>query len=480
MTDIHQDDRETAPVGSTVDLLLILWKRRKAWIACLATTIVLGAVAYLVIPTTYESETAVLLVEKNPQAVTRDARFESGFEAFLATHRALIVSPLIVERAVENGQLQSLKMFADIESKEDLVETIIESLEAGNAGRELGENADSIMTLTFTGTDAEEAPRVVAAIVESYKSFLDEAYRGRSDEVVRLVARASKVLEHDLRKLEDAYIAFRKQSPLVSQGLEEVNPLQERLAAIDQRRSELMLLRTQLVGQLAAIEKAKQEGIGDEELIALIADIRRHFSEDEGTSGIANGLDTQMIQLTDREQQLLELYGPNHPHVATLRKRIETVRKLQALPTTAHITHVSVEDAGSGEDVSETFLQHLHQTIHQIDASEKSLRELYEREHAAAKELSGYQLRDERFQREITRTEALYDEVISKLEEASLVKGIGGYEAHIIAPPREGKKAGPSLKIFGAGSILAGLMLGFAVAVSWEFVDRLRPMTREE
>ncbi len=474
MTQRSITEPTTSPIASTVDLIGVLWRRRIAWLSCLAFTVLCGAVLYLVTPTTYESETAVLLVEKNPQAVTRDSRFESGFEAFLATHRALIVSPLIVERAIKAENLQSLSMFADLPPTEDLVEYIIENLEAGNAGRELGENADSIMTLSFRGTEAEECPIVVSAIVNSYKGFLDEAYRGMSDDVLRLVAQAQSLLENKLQRQEDAYIEFRRNSPLVTQGPEEVNPLQERLAAIDAQRSELMLLQTSLRAQLAAVEKAQREGVEPSQLVALISDVRRQLVRDESFVTTANGLDAQLIQLTDREQQLLELLGPNHPHVTTIRKRIEAARKLQALPTTAHFSDVGSAQGLSDARVGELYVHHLRQLLDQVDTSQRLLTELYEREHATAKALAAYQLRDERFQRDITRTEQLYDEVISKLQEASLVKGIGGYEARVIAQPLVGKKAGPSLIIYGGGSVVLGLMLGLGAALTWEVVDGVR------
>ena len=466
-------DPSSYRVASTVDLLAVLWRRRRITMSCLALSLAAAAVLYVVSPPTYESETAVLLVQKNPQPVTRDARFESGFDAFLATHRALIVSPLIVERAIEAADLKSLKMFRELDPDEELVDFIIGSLEAGNAGRELGENADSILTLTFLGTDPDECPRVVEAILASYRSFLDESYRGLSDDVLRLIARAQELLEEKLKQQEDAYITFRQESPLVAKGLDEVNPLQERLAAIDARRSELMLAEARLQAQLVTLKNAMQGGADQSEVVSLIADLRRQFEDDTTQISTASGLDSQLIQLTDREQQLLALFGPKHPHVTTVRKRIANVRKLQALPTATHAVDLEADGTVSGAAVGDLYIRHLKQSLESIQASERLLSALYDREHATAKTLSSFQLRDERFQRDITRTQQLYDEVISKLQEASLVKGIGGYEAKVIARPRIGKKVGPSLKLFGLGSVLLGLFLGCTLAVGWELGERV-------
>ena len=69
------------------------------------------------------------------------------------------------------------------------------------------------------------------AIVDSYKSFLDETYGGMSDDTMGLIGEARELLQNDLQQQEDAYSEFRQQSPLVTRGTDEINPLQDRLTA---------------------------------------------------------------------------------------------------------------------------------------------------------------------------------------------------------------------------------------------------------
>ncbi len=116
--------------GSTVDLLELFWRRRTYVIACTLLGIVLGLIYGVLATPMYESTADVLVVQKRPQAVTGDNQYESGFEDYLATHLAIIVSPVIVERAIEESDLASLESFADLENpEEDLVDTIIDNLE---------------------------------------------------------------------------------------------------------------------------------------------------------------------------------------------------------------------------------------------------------------------------------------------------------------------------------------------------------------
>ena len=76
-----------------------------------AALIALGLLYYAFATRVYESSADVLLVPKRPEVVTRDQRYESGFEDYVSTHLALIVSRMIVERAIESSSLNHLTRF---------------------------------------------------------------------------------------------------------------------------------------------------------------------------------------------------------------------------------------------------------------------------------------------------------------------------------------------------------------------------------
>jgi capsular exopolysaccharide synthesis family protein len=463
---------EPLSLGSTIDLLDLLWRRKRMLAAGLLAAGLLGLAYYFFLPPTYESSASVLLVQKRPEVVTGDPQYESSFEDYVATHRALIVSPLIIKRAVETADLRSLTTFTGLDPEWELLEML--TVHAGP--RDLGENADSIMTLVYEGPVAEECPVIVQAVVDSYRSFLDETYRDMSDDTMKLIGEARDVLKNDLQAQEDAYVTFRQASPLVTRGTDEVNPLQDRLAAIESQRTALLIRRTEIEGQLASLQKAKENNLDDQDLLALVTDLRNKQTTENTTADISTSLDNQLIQLADREQELLEHFGPQHPRVATVRRRIAAARQLLALPSTAYIQD-PIDPADQSAPRSDTeavqlYTLSLKQELDRIVASEKLLTDLYQKEHDVAKELSGYQLKDEGYRRNIDRTQQLYDGIISQLQEASLVKGYGGFEAQVIAQPEWGEQVSPSDKLAAVGSILGGLCLGFVIAVFAEVRDK--------
>ena len=485
--DVHNSSTlsfDQLSLASTVDLLELVWRRRRLISAACAVGILIGLIYYIQATRSYESSADVLLVHKRPEVVTGDLRYESGFEDYVATHLALIVSPMIVNRAIETSDLGSLKTFEWVDPEEyDLAKAIIDQLIASGGGRDLGDNADSIMTLSFVGSEPEECPVVVEAVLDAYKAILGEIYEDMSTDTMKLIEEARGLLQNELQTQEDTYIQFRQASPLVSRGTDEINPLQDRLTTIETQRSELLIRRAEIEGQLQTLQDAKNSDYDSQHLLALVSDLSSRAISDNVPANVPATLSSQLVQLADQEQQLLEHFGPNHPHVATMRQRIAATRQILALPTTAYMRNPGETRrpgfGTAGSNPVELYREYLEQELDRITVSEQLLTELYQKEHEEAKELSGYQLKDESFRRSIDRTQQLYDGIISQLQDASLIRGYGGFEARVIADPLIGEKVSPSGKIVLPVAAFAGMCVGFMLAIIVELKDKSFRSRRE-
>src|SRR5688500_12286929 len=80
-----------------LDLLRVVWRRKSIVALGLIVGIGLGLLYYWRCVPVYQAEAQVLVVQKRPEAVTGDAAHLSHFEDYVATHRVLIQSPLIVD-----------------------------------------------------------------------------------------------------------------------------------------------------------------------------------------------------------------------------------------------------------------------------------------------------------------------------------------------------------------------------------------------
>src|SRR5436190_8966231 len=148
--------------------LLRLVRHRKWWLI-LGTVagIVLGCLYYAQCVPLFQSEAQVLVVKKRPEAVTGTNMSPSHFEDYVTTHRILIQSPLIVERAIERADLASLQCLAD--HSESLTDSVIKNLTVGRVTGASTSTPNSVLKLAFKSSVPAECGTVVNAILESYK-----------------------------------------------------------------------------------------------------------------------------------------------------------------------------------------------------------------------------------------------------------------------------------------------------------------------
>ncbi|MCI0461841.1 MAG: CpsD/CapB family tyrosine-protein kinase, partial [Gemmataceae bacterium] len=122
-------------------------------------------------------------------------------------------------------------------------------------------------------------------------------------------------------------------------------------------------------------------------------------------------------------------------------------------------------------------LQSLGQELQQLEASERLLALLFDREQQEARKLSGDEVQDELFRNDIARTQTLYDTIVKRLQDASLVKDFGGYDARLLASPGSSgaHKVQPSALVAGALALLLAVLFGCGLAYLAEATDtRLR------
>ncbi|MCY2993762.1 MAG: polysaccharide biosynthesis tyrosine autokinase [Planctomycetota bacterium] len=456
-----------------LDLVRIGWRRKSLIALGTVVGLVLGSLYYVRSIPLYSSEAQILVVKKRPDVVTGEAMRMSHFEDYVTTHRILIRSPLIVERAVKQANLQALKSFVNEEG--DLTDAIIAKLAVERASKESDGNPNSVLRLSFRGTVPSECGTVVNAVLDSYKAFLDETYRNMSDDTVDLITEARDVLDNDLTKKETTYREFREKSPMIWKGKEAVNPRQERLTQIESQRSALLLRRAEFEGQLATIENAQAASRSYEELVALVSDLSGKADSSHPDRNASSTLKNQLLPLLLEEQTLLENYGPNHSQVLAVRQRIAATRNFFALPSAAY----SRAADGPGKtrdsmtsDLVETYVQYLRLELDRIQTYEQVLSELFESEHETARELTSYEIQDADFRNSITRTQVLYDGLVKRLQEASMIKDYGGFDARIIAPAGMGRKVSPNALLTFPASAFLGVLAGIGLAYLAEIMDK--------
>jgi capsular exopolysaccharide synthesis family protein len=464
---LHPELNESVDFDSTYrpgsrGILEIAW-RRKALIALgLAVGLVVAGMYYARATPVFQSSAQVLVVNKRPDnlALAGAEGRAPALEDYLATHLVLIRSPLIVGRAVEKGKLRGLVTFA---GQSDPTTTIIDALKVN---REVtSTNATNILALAIRGPIGPDCTAVLHAVIDSYKEFLDVTYRNVSDDTVKLINKAAELLETKMNKLKDEHSKFRLAHPMLWRNKDGINPLQDRVFAIESKRSALLIRKTELEGRLSTLEKAVKAGSSRADLLAMIA-----AKPDEtflALAGKASAIpEGTLIALELEEAMLSKEYGPDHPQLRNIQARLALLRARSGQEEAAPAK------GPQPRDPVEAHLTFLRQELTNTRVLDQALEGLLGTERAEARKLIGFELQDDAFTKAISHNKQIFDGTIKRLEEINLLRDFGGFETKAIAPPGPALKVGPrALPIFSIAAIL-GLLGGLALAYLAEVTDQ--------
>lgn len=428
------------------DILKCILRHKSLCGLGVVVAVVIGALYYARQTPIYESTAKILIVNKHPENVAGGA--VSYFNDYMSTHQALVVSPVVIENALKREGLSALR-----------TEEVIGGLRVSAGTSNQGSN--NILSLSYRGKVPAECVTVVNAVLASYQEFLEETYNNMSTNTLQLMSEARDKLLVELRDQEQAYREFREGSPLIS-GNEE-SPAQSRLAMIQSEQSQLLMKKTEFESHLATIQKAKDDGKSDAYIADLVANLSASSRAPAAGAALSDAekRQTLLLPLVQQEKQLLQHFGANHPAVASVQLRIRETREA--------IEHPEQDLSRANDSVK--YVEYLRQELERVETVQNLLTPIYESEFAAAKELTGFELRDEEFQRNMERTQQLYDGVIAQLQDAKLSKDYGGFKADVINPPQFGRKVEPKLSTVMLSSIVLGCMLGALLAFCADLID---------
>jgi capsular exopolysaccharide synthesis family protein len=475
----------------------VLW-HRKSYIALgVVIGLALGVLYYSMAARSYETSAQILVLKKRPdKPISASGSTNTGGAAsvvqaddFLDTHQTVIRSSLVVNNAIAKASLTDLPTFRDsARPARDLMRSLKVSRDRDRtAGRY---SMSQILNISFSCSQLDDCGTVLSAVIDSYIDFLSNSTQGSSKEALDLIRKARDLVQNDLEKKEKEYAEFRRNTPVLWKTQAGTNLHQERLAAIDAQRSGLAMRAAQVRATLDAVDAASKQGRSRAELLEIVSalpaqaplgrDIQttrgvRVATAREGSISPAQvSLEQELIQLQLQEGKLLEDYGSEHPEVKAVRERKQTIRSLLAPSTTpqAETAEQRQRDARAKENAVDLKIGQMKQELQENRRTTESLSTLFQSELQEAKKVFPYETQDDSFRRSIDRSQALYDNVIKRLQELDLVSNFGGFDAQVITPPTEPEKVSPRGSLVLPMSLLLGLVLGCGLVYLAETTDR--------
>jgi polysaccharide biosynthesis transport protein len=489
--------------GGLPDFAGILLRRKAYLVLGALVGVVAGLLFYSMAQRRYESAAQVLVLKKqmeNPIQSSMSLAYGSSAsmmmtQDFLETHRAVLKSPLVVGRAIEKGNLQDLEMFR---GEDRLVDSIIKSMKVE---REIDKKAaarfnSQVLNVSFQGNVPEECSVVVNAILDSYQDFLNDSSRGPLKDSLNLIKEARKLIEEDIERKQKAYAKFRQETPVLWKGPTGATLYQERLGNIDAQRSVLMRQEAEMQATLAAVDAALKDGRGPAAAMQIIAGLSGNrqmpvgfatttmsprsredapgASSAEPVASASMTVEDELLRLQLEEGKLLEVLGPKHPEVASLRDRIKTLQAVlvPSIVDASKSGALSEKDLRAVQGMVDTKIGQLKQQLRENKRAQQALAELFKTELEEAKKVFPYETQDDSFKRSLDHSEFLYEGILKHMADLDIVSNVGGYDTQVITPPIPGEKVSPKGSLVFPMALFLGLMGGFGLGYLAEVVDK--------
>lgn len=467
-----------------LDIVGLVLKHKWRLLLGLICGLAVGQAAYVKLGPSYVG-TARVLVSKKSSVPLRDAAETATFGE-RAEHVALIMSPLIVEGAVKNRQLDQLPSLAGnrlLGQKPDAVHDILGSLKVKRTSGS-DQSYLNLFDIAYESRAPKDAPAVVAAIIESYAEYLDKTRDEETAHKIAMIKQANKELQRDLAAKEAAYMEFRREAPMQWRNLPGVqgqsgdltNVHQDRVMAIEADRRANLLRRLEIQSKLKSLDEARERGDSHEQQELLVRRFLNFSLNSQQTQSTTNSalatvggnsalvaLETRFLPLFLQEKQLLRDYGPDHPDVKSVRGSIAALREFYRQHGVIIPDANEIGDVTKVIDLVDVYATSLRQELSELEYRDTELAAMFDKESKASKDFAYYQLEDQKLNGEVKRLKTLWETVVGRMDELNLLKDTGGYTMKVVAEPREELSLKRQLKIIGGGGML-GIVFAFGVA----------------
>ncbi|GAC1464575.1 MAG: hypothetical protein NVSMB9_03380 [Isosphaeraceae bacterium] len=443
-------------------IAMLLWRGRRRALACVLGCLGFAGVYLLNAPRIYQATAKLLVLEQGGTPLSTagaDAsRLIRGAEDDIPTHAMLVSSPIVVRRAVDAIGRKNLPSLAST-GTDAAVLTVIENLAVTRPDRQA-----KILQIAYRSQSPEEAVRIVKAVADSYKSFLEEVFAKGNSDVVNLMSRARDDLHRELKELERRYLEFRQKTPQLSGDASGRSFINHRVDEWDRAAREAMVRGVHLKAQLELGRGLAKDGAG----LWSIA----HALDQVGGGGVNSlGARAQSLGpappsdylrlLATEQQQLSSRLGPQSTKVKEIQEQISQAQT-QAREARVHLEESEVRDLLSAIDKS----------LRSIETMRTEIQSRFDQDMNLARKAEIDLLAESNMKSELERQRKLFDSVVEQLQRATLVGDFSNTRSQVIEPPNVGPRAVRPLVALTLGlALVTGCMLGIGIVIGSELID---------
>lgn len=439
----------------------ILRRRHRLISSSLAVFLVLAVFFIVFSGRRYQASASLLVMDPGVvplETTTGEANgLVHGIEDEIPTHMSLITSQVIIRRAIESVGLNNFPSLSGMEMDEAIREV------AKELAPERLDRHGKIIQVSYVAPTREEAIRVVGAVTESYKSFLEEVYASKNSGVVVLMGRAKDNLAVELKALEKKYLEFRQNTPSLTGDGAGRTFLSQRIEEWDKTARDLMVKSVRLQSQLELGRELAKEGAGLWATTFALDQLAGGI-EGQGLKSLAAGValpNEHVGMLLSEQQKMAELLGPQSTKVKEIQEQI------------AATLSESRRSRGKAEEPEvRELLTSIEKSLKSIVSMRAEIKTKFEEDMALAKSAEVDLLTDTNLKNELDRQRQLYDTVLEQLKKSKIAGDYSGVGTQIVEAPNALPKAvRPRVSLTLLLAMAAGLVTGVGAAFGAELID---------
>ena len=359
-------------------------------------------------------------------------------------------------------------------------------------GGEAASGDSQLLTISFQHGDAEDARKIVTAIVKEYQDFIDSKFTDINMQAANLIDTASKDLDKQIEDLAEEYKKFRNDAPLLASTSGGANIYASRyedlaselstvLVKIDERISRIEIVKegvAKLQGKGRALEKLALIDEQNAQRLGILVGVEGGEAESAAFQALqpervagATTEYTALLTLRSKLKNAISERGQNHPEVKSLQSQLADMEKFLESKS----ENLTIENDGVKINADSVMVAYIHMLENDLADLQRRKTDLEARMLTAeedAKNLVAFEIEDEGLVRKMSRAEELYSSVVERLRDINMQTDSKPLIHELIAEPLSGKLVSPTLPIACAIGLLGMIFFAGSSVLLAELNDR--------
>ncbi|WP_182865706.1 polysaccharide biosynthesis tyrosine autokinase [Stieleria mannarensis] len=486
------NDAAAEITAHVVDRYWVRWLTRFAWLAVVCGIIGAGA-TYVWMrsqPPAFRSAALVQIDAADPPMTGDES--EPSRAASLGDEVFVVRSDQILRRAIRQTSLGGVEPFTGMTEAE--IATRLSSTPALVVEPAGDQTSTRVIRIRYDAATPTGSQQVVQGILDAYVGFRQESFQRGDDEAMARILASRETALKDLQALERQHDAFLQRTELVFLDGEPQSVHRKIADRFLAQREELMIERAEIESRIRSAEINLEQS--DPRTLMLSLKAESETASDAINQSLSNQLDSLRNELRDRasvrmreteqtplemeRDKLLEKFGRRHPRVREVQTQIDVVSKriarMEAEEDEKEAMIKKIMTLGGKPDAEidpqaelrarvELAINGLKQQLESLDRQLESVNTSYAEESAAAKAEIEAIRESERFERDIARQRELYEKILARMDEVSLLSKDRGVAVSVLEHPRAGQAVERPLEKQTLAGGLIGLGTGILLAM---------------